>query len=77
MKGEPKRLSFRFLKKLMDVLFEQQWRALLNALEQRFGGGMDLQDILYLVGVQELGKGFQKLRNRRKWTSCTWLCARF
>ncbi|MDG1380654.1 MAG: hypothetical protein P8P45_00620 [Flavobacteriales bacterium] len=50
----------------MDVLFEQQWRALLNALEQRFGGGMDLQDILYLVGVQELGKGFQKFKKQEK-----------
>lgn len=50
----------------MDVLFEQQWRALLNALEQRFGGGMDLQDILYLVGVQELGKGFQNFKKQEK-----------
>jgi len=50
----------------MDVLFEQQWRALVDALESRFGGGMDLQDILYLVGVQELGQGFRTFKKQEK-----------
>ena len=50
----------------MDVLFEQQWRTLLDTLETRFGGGMDLQDILYLVGVQELGQGFRKFKKQEK-----------
>ena len=53
----------------MDVLFEQQWRHLLQVLEARFGGGMDLQDILYLVGVQELGQGgFARSKSRKRWT---------
>ena len=50
----------------MDVLFEQQWRTLLDTLETRFGGGMDLHDILYLVGVQELGQGFRKFKKQEK-----------
>ncbi|MGB0170477.1 MAG: hypothetical protein ACPF8Y_00740 [Flavobacteriales bacterium] len=50
----------------MDVLFEQQWRTLLDTLERRFGGGMDLQDILYLVGVQELGQGFRPFKKQEK-----------
>ena len=50
----------------MDVLFEQQWRNLLETLEARFGGGMDLQDILYLVGVQELGQGFRPFKKQEK-----------
>ena len=50
----------------MDVLFEQQWRTLIDTLETRFGGGMDLQDILYLVGVQELGQGFRKFKKQEK-----------
>lgn len=50
----------------MDVLFEQQWRTLVNALEKRFGGGMDVQDILYLVGVQELGQGFRTFKKHEK-----------
>lgn len=50
----------------MDVLFEQQWRRLLQVLEARFGGGMDLQDILYLVGVQELGQGFRPFKKQEK-----------
>ena len=50
----------------MDVLFEQQWKRLLEALEQRFGGGMDLQDILYLVGVQELGQGLRTFKKQEK-----------
>jgi hypothetical protein len=50
----------------MDVEFETRWRELLSVLEGRFGGGMDLQDILYLVGVQELGQGFRNFRKDEK-----------
>ena len=50
----------------MDVEFETRWRQLLSVLEDRFGGGMDLQDILFLVGVQELGQGFRKFRKDEK-----------
>jgi len=50
----------------MDVEFETRWRELLSVLEARFGGGMDLQDILFLVGVQELGQGFRKFKKDEK-----------
>ena len=50
----------------MDVEFETRWRNLLNVLEKRFGGGMDLQDILFLVGVQEVGQGFRTFKKDEK-----------
>ncbi len=50
----------------MDVEFETRWRKLLTVLEERFGGGMDLQDILFLVGVQELGQGFRTFKKDEK-----------
>lgn len=50
----------------MDYVFESRWKQLLQTLESRFGGGMDLQDILFLVGVQELGQGFRTFRKDEK-----------
>ena len=50
----------------MDFEFETRWRRLMGTIESRFGGGMDLQDVLYLIGVQELGQGFRKFRKDEK-----------
>ena len=50
----------------MDYTFETRWRDLLGVLEARFGGGMDLQDVLYLIGVQELGQGFRTFKKDEK-----------
>jgi len=38
----------------------------LKQLESRFGSDMDLQAILFLIGVQELGKGKVKLSKNEK-----------
>ena len=52
----------------MDVEFETRWRKLLTVLEERFGGGMDLQDILFLVGVKEWDRDLEPSRRTRRWT---------
>jgi hypothetical protein len=50
----------------MDVQFEMEWREVLARLEDQFGGGMDLQSIVYLIGVQELGQGFRTFKKDEK-----------
>jgi hypothetical protein len=45
---------------------EAQWKKLMDALEPRFGGDLDMQAILFIIGVQELGKGFRKFTKDQK-----------
>ena len=40
----------------VDIL-KKRWQQLVASMEQRFGDLPDLQVMLFLVGVQELGKG--------------------
>ncbi len=44
----------------------QAWKEIKIALEPMFGGDLDLQAILFIIGVQELGHGFQKLEKEQK-----------
>ena len=48
----------------MKKTITSSWDSLVKKLENRFGGGLDLQSILFLIGIQELGKGYQKLKKR-------------
>lgn len=41
----------------MDFELENKWNQLRQALSAEFGETLDLQGILFLIGVQELGKG--------------------
>ena len=55
----------------MDALelaaFKDKWRALVLNLAEDFGGEEpDLQSILFLIGVQELGRGPQKFSKDEK-----------
>lgn len=50
----------------MDYAIEIKFKELLAELNERFGGGLDVQSILFLIGVQELGKGHQKFSKRQK-----------
>jgi hypothetical protein len=50
----------------MDYAVEIKFKELLKGLEEKFGGGMDAQSVLFLIGVQELGLGFQKFSKRQK-----------
>lgn len=41
----------------MDEAFEAEWNIVVSRIEKQFGEDIDLQGILFLVGVQELGQG--------------------
>ncbi len=45
---------------VQDEHFKQQWNSLLTALEPRFGGDLDIQAILFIIGLQELGHGYRE-----------------
>lgn len=46
----------------LDLKFQKA----LNQLEDQFGENIDLQGALFLIGVQELGKGARKFNKRQK-----------
>ena len=50
----------------MDEELEKNWNTLIKKLNEQFGGELDLQGVLFLIGVQELGKGFGKFRKDQK-----------
>ncbi len=50
----------------MEKTLEQSWSEVVSKLERRFGGGLDLQAILFLIGLQELGMGYQELKKDQK-----------
>ncbi|PHR43936.1 MAG: hypothetical protein COA32_15490 [Fluviicola sp.] len=50
----------------MDYAVEIKFKKLVAELEETFGGGLDVQAILFLIGVQELGKGRQTFSKRQK-----------
>ena len=51
---------------MIDIEFEKEWDALLHKLKGQFGEDIDLQAILFLIGIQELGKGHQKFSKDQK-----------
>ncbi|MDA9328955.1 hypothetical protein N9Q76_02375 [Flavobacteriales bacterium] len=50
----------------MDNSFEDKWKELEKRIAQDFGGDLDVQAILFLIGVQELGKGKQDFTKDQK-----------
>lgn len=51
---------------MIDKTFEKQWEELEQKIAKDFGGDLDIQAILFLIGVQELGKGAQKFSKDEK-----------
>lgn len=49
-----------------DLDLQREWRQLVTRLEERFGSGLDLDAILFLVGVQELGQGYRAFKKQEK-----------
>ena len=45
---------------------DKNWKDLVLKLSHRFGEDLDLQAILFLIGLQELGQGYQKLTKNQK-----------
>ncbi len=50
----------------MDYDIELRFQKLKKGLEQKFGEGMDLHAILYLIGVNELGEGYNNFSKSEK-----------
>jgi hypothetical protein len=51
-----------------DALLKQRWEAIVQKLSDRFSQGedLDLERIIYLIGVQELGKIHDKFKKDEK-----------
>lgn len=50
----------------VDLTFEKRWRDLLKHMEQRFGAPVDLNGLIFLVGVQELGQHAREFKKDEK-----------
>lgn len=50
----------------MDHHIEIKFRKLTNALAEKFGGGLEVESILVLIGIQELGQGHRKFSKDEK-----------
>lgn len=50
----------------MDFDIELRFQELVKKLEAIFGGGLDTQTILFLIGVQELELGYKKFKKHEK-----------
>lgn len=63
-------LICKFALLIMDIVEIQnlkgEWEKLLTLLSNKFDADLDLQGVLFLIGVQELGKGNQKFSKEQK-----------
>ena len=50
----------------MSIELNEEWRKVTSELSERFRAELDLQGILFLIGVQELGKGFKSFSKQEK-----------
>lgn len=50
----------------MDHHVELRFQKVKSLLEEKFGGGMDVQAILFLIGVNELGHGYANYTKNQK-----------
>ena len=50
----------------MDYDIELRFQRLKKHLEEKFGEGMDVQAILFLIGVNELGNGYKSFTKSEK-----------
>ncbi len=50
----------------MDFEFEKKWRDLLTEVSQNMDEPLDMQSLIFMIGVQELNQGFVKLSKDQK-----------
>lgn len=50
----------------MDNELENNWKSLLKKIGETFGEDINMDALLFLIGVQELGKGRQKFSKDQK-----------
>ena len=49
-----------------DSSFEQEWQDAMKFFESKFGEGLDIDSILFLIGMQELGHGVREFSKDEK-----------
>jgi hypothetical protein len=50
----------------MDFEFEKKWRDLLVDVSKEMDEPLDMQSLIFMIGVQELNKGYIKLSKNQK-----------
>ncbi len=45
---------------------EERWNTILKRLEPQFGGDLDIQAVLFIIGLQELGHGYKAYKKDQK-----------
>lgn len=50
----------------LDIETELQWGKTLKYIEKTFGHVEEVNDVIFLIGVQELGKGYQTFTKDQK-----------
>ena len=50
---------------MIETDTDKEWEFLLQKLSNQFGD-LDMQGVIFLIGVQELGKGYQKFKKDEK-----------
>lgn len=50
----------------MDYVFERKWQETVKEVSEQYGEELDLQSLLFLIGVQELGLGYKKFKKDEK-----------
>lgn len=51
---------------MVELELQRSWQEVLSKLETRFGEGLDLDAVLFLIGVQELGQGYRSFKKHEK-----------
>ncbi|MCF8464532.1 MAG: hypothetical protein K9G41_06815 [Flavobacteriales bacterium] len=51
---------------MLDLELQREWTEVLTKLEFKFGEGLDLDAVLFLIGVQELGQGYREFKKHEK-----------
>ena len=49
-----------------NIELNLNWKKVVTNLNERFDEDLDLQGILFLIGIQELGKGYIRLNKNQK-----------
>jgi hypothetical protein len=50
----------------MDAEFEEKWNRVIDKVSEPYGERLEFDAILFLIGVQELGKGYRKFTKDQK-----------
>jgi hypothetical protein len=50
----------------MDIEFETKWNLVVDIISKPYGEKLEFDAILFLIGVQELGKGYRKFSKDQK-----------